>query len=58
MAKAVKFAGGNACLDMGCDEVEHFGGQFAGNAHAFDIVCGFDGNRRHREPEIAEGQRK
>src|SRR5258706_3731400 len=38
MAKTVELAGRDPGLDMGGDEVEHFPGEFPGNAHALDLL--------------------
>src|SRR6266853_2995402 len=40
MAKTVELAGRDPGLDMGGDEVEHFPGEFPGNAHALDLLRG------------------
>ena len=41
MAEPVEFAGRDACLDVRGDEIQNFGGEPPGNAHAGDIGSGF-----------------
>ena len=43
-AQAVDFERGDAGLDVRCDVVQHFRSQPAGEAHAGDVLCGFDGD--------------
>ena len=40
MADPVQFLGAHARLDVVADQVEHFGGQAAGDAHLFDFLGG------------------
>ena len=47
VAKAVEFTGGHAHLDEWRDVVEHFGAEFAGDAHAFDVGGGIDTDGGH-----------
>ncbi|MNR64813.1 hypothetical protein D3C85_1875880 [compost metagenome] len=44
MAQAVEFTGRDARFDEGGDVIQHFGAEAAGNAHAFDVFGGMDGN--------------
>ena len=39
VAQPVELAGGDARFDTGCDEIESFGRQPAGPAHAVEIGC-------------------
>ena len=48
MAQAVEFRGGHARLDMGPDVVEHFRGQSARHAHAFDFFRCLDGDAHEK----------
>jgi len=42
VAQPVQFAGGDSGPDVGSDEIEHFGRQAAGQAHALDVRGSFD----------------
>ena len=44
MAQLVNFIGGHASFDKRCNEVQNFGGQSAGYAHALNVFGGFDGD--------------
>ncbi len=42
VADAVQLGGGDAGLDVGSDDVEHFGGQAAGHPHQLDFLRSFE----------------
>jgi hypothetical protein len=48
VAQAIELAGRRARLDVGGDEVQHFGGALPGNAHFLDVLRGLDADRHLR----------